>query len=331
MASWSRIADYWSGMRQPRRSWSRMLLTITILATSACAADRSGYVVAMPAMGGGETNAGLYDASATKTANSPAKSRFDAVNLIDPADAVLLIYNHGSRQEFNPDRCNPASDVPSVVRNLDGRRLGGKQVIVYAFCTPSRVGEYRHESRTGEPKVVKRARDIEELVGDFTAAGIPSRNIFLVGHSAGAWASLLVARRRNVDFNSVIAFGPAFAGLKATRSQGWWDLHRKQSAYLRRAPGLNAMIFAFEGDSYSDISELGSIFSAPGTKFVAVTRTAGKHDDCRKVATHRGAFTKCFEDLAGQRISSFIEQRLHDAGFLGASADKRLSQIGWDW
>lgn len=280
----------------------------------------SGAVLASP----GSASDGGHDVRAD------VEAAYGALPFDDPSDTVVLIFNHGSGPEFTPDRCKREKDVPQVIRKLDHRRLGGKQVIVYAYCTPSRVGEYRHESRTGEPKVVKRARDIEELVGDFMAAGFPSRNIFLIGHSAGAWASLLVARRRNVDFNSVIAFGPAFAGRKATRSQGWWDLHRKQSAYLRRAPGLNAMVFAFEGDTYSDISELGSTFGAPGTKFVTVTRAAGRNGDCRKVATHRGAFTKCFEDFAGQRISSFIEQRLRDAGSPGASADKRLSQIGWD-
>lgn len=321
MVSWSRIAghgaEYGAARRAPRRSLSRvmltrMLLTIAILATTACAADRSGFVVAAPALGGGETNAGLYGGSETQTSNSAAELKFDGVNLSDPADAVLLIYNHGSRQEFYPDRCDPASDVPQVVRNLDGRQVAGKQVIVYAFCTPSRVGEYRHESRTGEPKVVKRARDIENLVDKFTAAGLPSRNIFLVGHSAGAWASFLVSRRGNVDVNAVIGFAPAFAGPSATRSSGWWDLHRKQSALLRTSPQLDALVFAFEGDPYSEVSELGSVFSASGVEFAPVPRVTGGGGDCARMTSHNGAFTKCFEEIAGRRISTFIEHRLRD-------------------
>lgn len=238
------------------------------------------------------------------------QSTYGAIPPDASADAILLIFIHGSGAEFTPDQCKRDNGVPKVIRELEGRRLAGKKVIVYAFCTPSRVGEYNHNSRTGEPKVVKRARDIEELVGRFTAAGLPSSNIFLIGHGAGAWASLLVERRGNVDINAVIGFGPAFAGRKVTRSEGWWDLHRKQSEYLRTAPRLDAMVFAFEGDRYSDISELKSTFSATGVKFVPVTEEAGKKANCNLVADRNGAYTKCFEQFAGPRIGAFIEERL---------------------
>lgn len=319
MAFSSFIADRWTSAYPSRRSWSRVLLTIAILAISACASDRSGFVEQSAAAAGGENGARLYNASITQIPKAPVESKFGAVNLNDPANTVLLIYNHGSRQEFYPDRCEPSSDVPQVVRNLSGRQVAGKRVLVYAFCSPSRVGEYQHQSRTGEPKVAKRARDIENLVDRFTAAGLPSQNIFLVGHSAGAWASFLVSRRGNVEINAVIGFAPAFAGPILTRSSGWWDLRRKQSAFLRTSPRLDALVFAFDGDPYYEVSELGTVFSVPGVDFVPVTRAVGNNTDCRRIMSHRGAFTNCFEELASQRISAFIEQRLRNTDIAAAS------------
>lgn len=319
MAFSSLIVDHRTGQRPVRCSWGRVLLTITILATSACASDRSGFVERSNAVGGGENGARLYVASVTQTPKVPVESKLDALDLDDPANTVLLIYNHGSRQEFYPDRCEASAGVPQVVRNLSGRQVAGKRVLVYAFCTPSRVGEYRHQSRTGEPKVAKRARDIENLVQKFTATGLPSENIFLVGHSAGAWASLLVSRRGNVDINAVIGFAPAFAGPIATRSSGWWDLRRKQSTLMRTSPRMDALVFAFDGDPYYELSELGTIFSAPGTEFVPVTRGVANRTDCRRVMSHRGAFTNCFEELASQRITAFIQQRLRNIDIASVS------------
>lgn len=296
------------------------------MATSACASDRSGFVAQSLSAAAGESDAKLYTASFSETSKLSVKTTFDAVPLNDPGNTVLLIYNHGSRQEFHADRCNPPSDVPEVVRNLSGREVAGKQVLVYAFCTPSRIGEYRHQSRTGEPKVAKRARDIEHLIDRFAAAGLPSRNIFLVGHSAGAWASLLVSRRGNVDINAVIGFAPAFAGPKATRSPGWWDLHRQQSAFLRASPRLDALVFAFDGDRFSDVSELGSVFSAPGVEFVPITRQIANGADCGPVLSHRGAFANCFDELASRRISAFIEQRLRDTALAATSTATRVPE-----
>lgn len=205
------------------------------------------------------------------------------------------------------------------MRNLGENQLAGKRVLIYAYCTPSRIGEYQHESRTGEPKVAKRARDIENLVARFADAGLPSQNIFLIGHSAGAWASLLVSRRGNVDINAVIGFAPAFAGPEATRSSGWWDLHRKQSAFLRASPRLDALIFVFDGDPFNDVSELGAVLSMPGVEFVPVTRVTGNSTDCGRITSHHGVFTNCFEKLAAQRIGAFIEQRLRNTTIAATS------------
>lgn len=300
----------------PASRYQQIEKTQGLLARSVCLALLGMAVVSFPSY----ASHGSHD-----TRPMAAAATYGDIKLDDASDTILLIYNHGSREEFIPDRCDPDRDVPGVVRRMADRPLAGKKVLVYVFCTPSRVGEYVHETRTGEPKVVKRARDIEELVDRFTAAGLPGRNIFLVGHSAGAWASLLVARRETIDVNAVIGFAPAFAGPKATRSPGWSDLHREQSRYIQTATSLDALVFAFEGDSYVDISELESVVSVPGIDFVRVSRGSNYNFTCRLTAPHRRAFTQCFEDYAAPRMRAFIEQRLRAADPGVASTETLLS------
>ena len=74
----------------------------------------------------------------------------------------------------------------------------GRWVVVYAFCSPTDVGAYDDEYLEGEPKVVKRAKDIEFLMREYFDAGMAPEQVFLAGQAAGAWASLLIARRGRV-------------------------------------------------------------------------------------------------------------------------------------
>jgi hypothetical protein len=58
---------------------------------------------------------------------------------------------------------------------------------------------------------------IQEVVSNCVARGYRSSNIFLAGHSTGAWASLLVERANPSLVNGVIATAPAFDGKREER------------------------------------------------------------------------------------------------------------------
>ena len=77
-----------------------------------------------------------------------------------------------------------------VIKELSGKKVRGLEVVVYGFCTPAKTGSYHQRSRTGEPKVMQRVENIEDVVRSFQNAGVPAEHIFLVGNSAGGWASL---------------------------------------------------------------------------------------------------------------------------------------------
>ncbi len=234
-------------------------------------------------------------------------------SLLHPENKILIIYNHGSQAENKKDYCYPNSwTTPSVIKRLSGDVINGLEVVVYGFCSPWRFGGYNGALRMGEPKVLKRAKSLEILVKQFIEHGVPGNRIFLAGHSAGAWASLLVARRGEVEFNSVIGFAPAFSGKEADRSEGWWELRNQHVDYLQQAQYLPALIYAFESDPFNDPSDLSFLGTIAGVVLINSDELPGATDgnDCPEPRGHRGPFKSCFSETQLSVIRDYIQQRL---------------------
>jgi predicted esterase len=190
-----------------------------------------------------------------------------------PDKKVLLIYNHGSAEKHRWDQCRPnGSATPRVIKELSGKRVRGREIVVYGFCTPARIGFYRQKSRTGEPKVMRRAENIEEVVRRFQNSGAPPEQTFLAGNSAGAWAALLVARRQKAPLNAVIAFAPAFAGRKASRQSGWQTLRDDQVRFMAEAREMHALVYAFDSDPFNSPQDLAFLGPIPGVRLLQIGR-----------------------------------------------------------
>lgn len=230
-----------------------------------------------------------------------------------PENTILLIYNHGSQAEHKKDYCYPNSwTTPTLIKNLSGEKISRFEIVVYAYCSPWRFGGYNGMLRMGEPKVIKRAKSIEKLVEQFINNGVANERIFLVGHSAGAWASLLVARRGNVSFNSVIGFAPAFSGKRENRSEGWWHLRDQQVDYLQEASSLPALIYAFEDDPYNDVKALNFLRDINGVVFISTDdmTNIAKENNCSPPSGHRGSFKNCFTQTQLNVVKNYIKQRI---------------------
>ncbi len=235
----------------------------------------------------------------------------EATALERPNDHVLVLFNHGSRAEPRSDRCDPAGrTTPDVIKSLAGEELLGLTIAVYAYCTPSRKGSYRHQQGKGDPKVLNRAKDIEAIVADYQALGLASERVFLAGQSAGAWASLLVARRGSVAINSVIGFAPAFAGRVGRRPPGWRQLRENQVAFLQKAPRLDALIFAFDGDPYEPPEALSFLRRIPGVDLRALPSDVIDGVPCGRRTPHFTSFQECFMSSQRQIILEYMAARL---------------------
>lgn len=258
----------------------RWLLILVVLTTSACTSI-SGFV----------------GHSSTPTLES----------IPQPENKLFLLYHHGSLPENTKDPCHPASSflpgrVPNVIQQLAGTRIGDHEIVVYALCSkvPGRFDAYPES----ELKVRLRAKEIKDLLKRVHALKIPARQVFLVGHSAGAWASLLVAKDSPELFNAIIGFAPAFAGQTSLRSEQWQAFFEQQRNELTETKSISALLYAFAKDPYYRLEEdLGPLESIDG-----VTIIWPNNNHCLK--GHRAVFRACFPDIASQQIREYLEQRL---------------------
>jgi pimeloyl-ACP methyl ester carboxylesterase len=144
---------------------------------------------------------------------------FSCVVKDEPSDAaerarsVLVIYNHGSDGTLR--RFNCFARPPFWVEKLGGETIDGRPILFHFPCIRTQTDEV--EGTLCERGVCKRAARIQDVVSNCLARGYKSSNIFLAGHSVGAWASLLVKRANPALVNGVIATAPAFDGKREER------------------------------------------------------------------------------------------------------------------
>ena len=212
----------------------------------------------------------------------------------DPAKAVILIFNHGTYRPQRRHVCNENKDVPGVVRDV----AGANGWTVYYLCSVA-IDDGVDGSYT-----YKRADEILAAVAAHRARGVPASHIFVLGHSAGGWSSLMAARKDASGFNAIVAFAPAFAGPRYEEAQypKWRrQLAPAQTAYLKQAKRIDALIFAYSDDDFDRPSELAPLESVPGIRIIAF-------DACHK--GHGTTYSECFREGAKVEIEDYIKQRL---------------------
>ncbi len=213
---------------------------------------------------------------------------------IDPDKSVILIFNHGTYRPQRRHVCNEERDVPAVLRDLADINGWTIHYICSAATDENVAGSYTY----------KRADEILAVVASYRARGVPARHIFLLGHSAGGWSSLMAARKDHSDFNAVVAFAPAFAGPRYEEAQypKWRrELAPQQIAYLKEAKHIEALIFAYSDDDFDRPSELAPLESVPGLRILAF-------DACHQ--GHGTTYSDCFRKGAKVEIEYYIKTRL---------------------
>ena len=206
---------------------------------------------------------------------------------------VVLIFNHGTVRPQRQHECN-TRDVPGLVRDM----ADANGWTVHYLCSLATDG-----GLTGS-YTYKRADEILAAVAQYRQQGVPARQIFLLGHSAGGWSSLMAARKDPSGFNAVIAFAPAFAGPRHEEQQyPVWrrQMQPQQIGYLAAAPRIDALIFAYDDDEFDRPLELDPLRRVPGIQIVAF-------NDCHQ--GHRTVYTDCFRQRAREQVESFIKSRL---------------------
>lgn len=238
----------------------------------------------------------------------------DNANLpLDAVNAVVLIYNHGSLSEDKRDPCFPDSGIlpggmPDIVRGLSGKKLAGKSVYIYALCSEI-PGRLKLRDSAENLKIRLRMDEIIVTVQRFRALGVPSEQIFLLGHSAGGWASLLIEREDPELVNAVVAFAPAFAGMKHRRNKTWQRFRDQHQRHLSAGKNMRGLVYAFPGDSYNTPADLAFFARIPYLEFqpLALPQNVAARSCYRG---HRAVFRRCFSQAHGVELRDFLQRQL---------------------
>jgi predicted esterase len=191
---------------------------------------------------------------------------FEAGKLSVPnvSEKVLILFLHGSGPDAEVDVYVPLgefSSTPRVIRNLAGANIGGKEILVCAIgdripaCPPMSI------ARGNDSKIIRRFERLGAIIKAFTNAGYPSEQIFIAGHSAGAWVGLWGLATNPDAFAGIIGFAPAFAGHFGKRQAGFEELRKLAIDQIQKAKSLPSLIYLFQGDEFEAPHELEPVFA----------------------------------------------------------------------
>ena len=140
---------------------------------------------------------------------------------IDSKNTIILIYNHGQdKHDVRLKDCSWKNNLRNSV-SLLGKKIKGKQIMVYNFCTNNLAGDdYTRLWKKkkfkppykGKPKLEKRLDANLELIDKFVKIGVPNKQIILTGHSCGGWMTMMLIARYPNKVGGGISYMPACYG-----------------------------------------------------------------------------------------------------------------------
>jgi pimeloyl-ACP methyl ester carboxylesterase len=212
-----------------------------------------------------------------------------------PRNATVVIYLHGTKNPVNREDCQYRNNrVPETVQSVE--RM--PNTLLFYLCSQAVDGNLEGSY------IEKRGAEIRQVLDKLTDAGIEPGNIFLAGHSAGAWAGLMLFADDSDRFNALIGFAPECCGrrdLEADYPRWRSSIRPRQIARMLDAERIDALLFAYDDDMYNRPVELQFLPATyPGSVKLVGYNCAGGHnthiDDCRA-------------DTTAALIQTFIQER----------------------
>ncbi len=252
------------------------------------------------------------------TVNVPDEPGFTRVRVTDlasdipkaidkPDKTLLFIFNHGTRSSQIWQTCKPETR-PNVTTQLitNGEKLFGAEAKSFEYAL-----YYLCSTVTGGNNLIrKRSSEILEVIDQFRAAGIPSKHIFLVGHSGGASSALVAAVRAPEKVNAVIASAPGYGyahlGAQGDAFTEVKDIKRQWQTETSVNDRLDALVFAYADDRFSPPADMEFLERLEGVELVSVPPG---ESSCRGAVPHAFFFTTCLS-LYEATIFGYLRQRL---------------------
>jgi len=228
--------------------------------------------------------------------------------LRDSQDTIVMIYNHGTDWGGKFQDCEPDT-MPGFMEHWGANGIDGHDVLVFYLC--AQVAEDFGAMGSA------RSRENEAVLDQLLAAGVPARNIFVVGHSGGASTALLTAERAPTKFNSAIVSAPGygFAWLEAEGAGDQWidveyDKWRSPLAY---ADDMSAYALLYEGDIWAPPGDAAFLGQHPNVEVVTIYDTNLDGELCKGLdEPHFYWWTACFAQTEMRDVELFVLERLEN-------------------
>ena len=215
------------------------------------------------------------------------------INLNNGNDLTIIIYSHGTDRPQKKENCTKSyNQIPkslTILKKVD-------DTYFYYLCSKAtdgrQVGSY----------IYKRKNEINEILDQLISAGVKPKNIFLTGHSAGGWASLMMMDQVEKKFKSAIVFAPTFSGPRSEINQypKWRKEARpRQIKQMTQAKAIKALIFAYEDDKFNRPKELNFLLEKYPNSVELVGYKCGKG--------HYTAQYDCKLSETKKKIKAFFE------------------------
>ena len=278
-------------------------------------------------------------------------------NIDDPGNKIILIYNSGQDYHDIPKSdlkdCANTVDI-STLATLVNSKINNKEIMLYILCTQKLAGDDENlwnkkkfkEPYKGKTKLDKAANLNLKLIDNFVKIGIPTNQIFLTGHSCGAWMTfMLMAKHPNKVAGGIVTMPACYGmitknakvkkvgikkGLEKFRKRngdGPANLRQNQINEIKKSKNLPILVFThpedpFDGllsDWMDDIPGVKRIipplkgkmtnFKLNKKKCKLHTRKNGKTKKKKPRDAHDFPFTDCIK-YYNPTILEFIQSRI---------------------
>ena len=265
----------------------------------------------------------------------------------NPKEKIILIYNHGSRENDKPSKnCQWKNNVRNFA-SLSGKKINKKEILVYNFCTDNPGGDDwkvfwkgKDVKYNGIPKLEKRVTANYELVEKFINIGVPKNQIFITGHSCGGWLTMMfLAKYPNKVAGGISTHHACYGQLsrqykvkKVGVEEALKKFEKKKpvAAYFRKtqieainkAKNLPVLIFTHPKDPFDGLLS-DWVENIPGTERIVISEDYKiNNKSCKRIGENSGqrweeplknghwmAFGNCFR-YYDSTILKFIESKI---------------------
>jgi pimeloyl-ACP methyl ester carboxylesterase len=214
----------------------------------------------------------------------------------DASRQAVIIYSHGTTRPQALEDCNASYNrVPPSLTQLE--KAGAARIVF--LCSKATDGNGPGSY------IYKRAREIRGEVDRLRAAGVPARRIFLAGHSAGAWSSLMFMREHAERINAAILFAPACCGPRSEIAlYPWWrrTIQPRQVAEITSGKRISALVFAYPDDRFDRPEDIEFLSKAFPKSVTVIPVACG--------AGHRTHLNDCRFGQTTEAIGNYLAERL---------------------